>query len=322
MQGLHMSALPSHTVSAPTQELHPELALVHKRFEDARASPPETHVHWPGVLQRPSFFSIETLQRHLSNPLLHPDWLSLVFRGQAIPLEQAYCYKVVQTKRLYFIDKRFIEDYLRRGASVILEGLDLLEPGINAFAAHLDAGFPCALVNAVAFFSQRGNELYRGHIDSDDVLVIHLSGEKRWRLFAKQAPRRVNTSDLTPEQMGAQLTEVLMRPGDVLYVRSGVPHICDTVSSHSLHMSFDLADRTPTVEHQVQAVLARYAHATRAPYTPATDVARTLAELLQSASFQEELVQRTETMRAEVRAFRSRIGAAGQGSYLSRFAGD
>jgi hypothetical protein len=108
----------------------------------------------------------------------------------------------------------------------------------------------------------------------------------------------------------------------VFYVRSGVPHICDTVSSHSLHMSFDLADRTPTVEHQVQAVLARYAHATRAPYTPATDVARTLAELLQSASFQEELVQRTETMRAEVRAFRSRIGAAGQGSYLSRFAGD
>ena len=317
-----MSALPSTTVSAPTQELHPELALVLERFHSARSNPPETHVHWPEVLRRPSFFSVETLQRHLGNPLLQPNWVSLVFRGQALPVEQAYCYKIVQTKQLHFIDKRFIEDYLRRGASVILEGLDLLEPGINAFAAHLDAGFPCVLANAVAFFSQRGNELYRGHIDSDDVLVIHLSGEKRWRLFARQAPRRFNTNDLTPEQMGAQITEVVMRPGDVLYVRSGVPHICDTVSSHSLHMSFDLADRTPTVEHQVQAALARYGHATRAPYTPATDVARTLGELFHSAPFQAELVQRTEAMRAEVRAFRERIGAAGRVSYLSRFAGD
>lgn len=317
-----MSALPSATVSAPAGELHPELALVLERFHAARAQPPETHVHWSGLLQRPSFFTVRTLQRHLGNPLLHPNWVSLVFRGQAIPVEQAYCYKVVQTKQLHFIDKRFLEDYLRRGASVILEGLDLLEPEINAFAAHLDAGFPCVLANSVAFFSQQGNELYRGHIDCDDVLVIHLSGEKRWRLFAKQAPRRVNMNDLTPEQMGARLTEVVMRPGDVLYVRSGVPHICDTLASHSLHVSFDLCDRTPTVEHQVQAALARYGHATRAPYTPAVEVAQTLADLLQSPSFRAELEQRSQAMRTEVRAFRERIGAASRVSYLARFADD
>jgi hypothetical protein len=315
-----MSALPSATASASTQKLHPELALVLERFQAARARPPETHVHWPGALHRPSFFTVSRLQRHLANPLLHPNWVSLVFRGQAIPVEQAYCYKVVQTKQLHFIDKRFIEDYLRRGASVILEGLDLLEPDINAFAARLDAGFPCVLANSVAFFSQAGNELYRGHIDCDDVLVIHLSGEKRWRLFAKQAPRRVNMNDLTPEQMGAPLAEVVMRPGDVLYLRSGVPHICDTLASHSLHISFDLCDRTPTVEHQVQAALARYGHATRAPYTPATDVARSFGELLRSNTFQAELLQRSEAMRAEVRAFRERIGGASEMSYLSRFA--
>ena len=193
--------------------LHPELERVLACFREARAQPPEAFRHWPGVLERPTFFDIDALQRHLGNPLLHPDWVSLVFRGQAIPLEQAYCYKVVQTKQLHFIDKRFLEDYLRRGASVILEGLDLLEPGINAFAAAWMPASRCVLANSVAFFSQQGNELYRGHFDSDDVLVIHLSGEKRWRLFARQAPRRVNTNDLTPEQMGAQLTEVVMRPG-------------------------------------------------------------------------------------------------------------
>ncbi len=232
------------------------------RFREARAQPPETFKHWPGVLERPSFFDVDALQRHLSNPLLQPHWVSLVFRGQDIPLEQACCYKIVQTKQLVFIDKRFLDGYLAQGASVVLEGLDLFDPGINAFVAELDAGFPLAFSNCVAFFSQRGNEAYRGHFDSDDVFVIHISGEKRWRLFARQQSRRVNTYDLTPEQMGPQIGELTMRPGDALYVRSGVPHICDTAANHSLHLSFDLCDRTPTVEYQLQMALDRYKHAT------------------------------------------------------------
>ena len=185
--------------------------------------------------------------------------------------------------------------------------------------AELDAGFPIAFANCVAFFSQRGNEAYRGHFDSDDVLVIHLSGEKRWRLYARQQSRRVNTNDLTPEQMGQQIGELTMRPGDVLYVRTGVPHICETLADHSLHLSFDLCDRTPTVEYQLQMALERYARATSAPYTPAPEVAGAFAELLRSPAFKGDLAQRTEALRAELRAFRERIAAAGRVTALSRY---
>ena len=299
--------------------LHPELAQVLERFREARAEPPETLKHWSGVLQRPSFFGVEALQEHLSNPLLLPNWLTLVFRGQIVPLEQAGCYKIVQTKQLHFLDKRVLDQYLAQGASVVLEGLDILDPGINAFVAQLDTGFPCSLANCVAFFSQRGNEAYRGHLDCDDVLVIHLAGEKRWRLFARQAARRVNMNDLTPEQMGKQVAEVTMRPRDVLYVRSAVPHICDTVASHSLHLSFDLCDRTPTLEHQIQAALTRYQQATCRPYTPASEVARTFGELLASPAFTAELAQRTESIRADINSFRERIGNASRVTALSRF---
>jgi Cupin superfamily protein len=310
-----MSAAPS---SQPP--LHPELQAVLGRFREARAQPPETFKHWPGVLERPSFFDVDAFQRHLSNPLLQPHWVSLVFRGQDIPLEQACCYKIVQTKQLLFIDKRFLDGYLAQGASVVLEGLDLFDPGINAFVAELDAGFPLAFSNCVAFFSQRGNEAYRGHFDSDDVFVIHISGEKRWRLFARQQSRRVNTYDLTPEQMGPQIGELTMRPGDLLYVRSGVPHICDTAASHSLHLSFDLCDRTPTVEYQLQMALDRYKHATSAPYSPAPEVAGAFADLLRSPAMRGELEQRTEALRSELRAFRERIAFAGRVTSLSRYA--
>jgi hypothetical protein len=309
-------------VSAPgsAPALHPDLERVLARFREARAQPPDSFVQWPGVLERPTFFGVEALQRHLSNPLLPPNWLSLVFRGQHIPLEQACCYKIVQTKQLVFMDKRVLDGYLAQGASVVLEGLDILDPAINAFVGQLDLGFPLAFANCVAFFSQRGNEAYRGHLDADDVLVIHLSGEKRWRLFARQHSRRVNTNDLTPEQMGPQIGELTMRPGDALYVRNAVPHVCETVGSHSLHLSFDLCDRTPTLEYQLQMGIDRYAQATRAPYTSAPEVAESFAGLLRSADFRAALAQRSDALRGELRAFRERIDAAGRVTALSRFA--
>lgn len=311
---------PSPPNVVPPAPLHPDLERVLERFRAARAAPPEAFLHLPGVIEHPAFFDVEALQRHLANPLLQPHWLSLVFRGQHVPLDPACFYKIVQTKQLVFIDKRFLDGYLAQGASVVLEGLDILDPAINAFVAELDTGFPLAFANCVAFFSQRGNEAYRGHFDSDDVLVIHLAGEKRWRFHARQQSRRVNTNDLTPEQMGRQIGEVTMRPGDVLYVRSAVPHICETLSGHSLHLSFDLCDRTPTVEYQLQMALERYALATSASYTPAPEVARAFAELLRSPAFEGDLAQRAETLRGELRAFRERIDAAGRVTALSRFA--
>jgi hypothetical protein len=299
--------------------LHPDLARLLEFYREARAHPPEALLHRAGVIPEPGFFTVASLQRHLNNPLLHPKMIDLVHQGRKIPLDQACFYKVVQTKQLFFMDKRFIEEYLQRGASILLEGLDLLDPEINAFAAALDAGLPCALVNAVAFFSQRANELYRGHIDTDDVLVIQLSGEKKWRLYAKQAPRRVNLNELTPEQMGTQIAEITMRPGDAMYVRCGVPHICETPASHSLHISFDLCDRVPNAQQICEMGLARYQEACRDPYTPADEVAKTFASLLQSEAFQAELNRRADGMLGEARVFREHIGGASRIDYLSRF---
>jgi len=304
---------------AGTAPLHPDLEKLLGFLREARADPPDPFRHQPGLIPKPSFFTVATFQRHLNNPLLHPDWAALVYRGQVVALQQACFYKIVQAKRLLFIDKRFLDDYLARGASIVLEGLDLLDSGVNAFLAQVDAALPCSLANAVAFFSQRENEAYRGHLDQDDVLVIHLSGEKKWRLFAPQPPRKVNMNELTAEQMGRQIAEVTMRPGDALYMRSCTPHVCETPGSHSLHLSFDLADRTPTIESQLEAALGRYRQASCSSYAPAGDVARAFAEILSSDEFAAEAARRTEALRAEARAFRERIGGASAVRSLSRF---
>ena len=75
---------------------------------------------------------------------------------------------------------------------------------------------------------KKGSEAYRGHFDTDDVLVIHLAGERKWRVHERQAPPRVDMSEMTPAQMGLLHAEFVLRPGDALYLRSGTPHRVET----------------------------------------------------------------------------------------------
>ena len=72
-----------------------------------------------------------------------------------------------------------MQQHLENGAACLLEGVDILEPQVSLLASILDRAHSCTFSNAVVFFSQRGNEAYRGHVDTDDVLAIHLAGAKK-----------------------------------------------------------------------------------------------------------------------------------------------
>jgi len=299
--------------------LHPELKLLLDFYLKQRNVPPSEFAHASGVVPAPSFFSVGALQQHLNNPLLNPDWVLLRARGQAIPLEPACLWKVVQTKKILFMDKELINEQLSRGAAIVLEGVDILDSTINTFVAKVDAALPCALSNCVAFFSQRENEAYGGHCDTDDVLVIQIAGEKRWHLFTPQQRRYVNNSPLTKEQMGKQIAELVMRPGDALYVRAGVPHLCQTTGDHSLHLAFDLCDRTPNIEQITHEANTRYNHACEDPYAPAAGVMEKYIALLKAPEFQSHIETATQQIKNSATAFRQRIGRSAGVSALSRY---
>jgi hypothetical protein len=123
--------------------------------------------------------AFERLRQYINDPLLDLNYLNIFHDGKAVDLEEARVYKVVQRRKIAFVDRRVLRHYFERGAACVLEGLDILEPDINALAAALDRAQSATFTNATAFFSQRGNEAYRGHLDTDDVVVVHVAGEKR-----------------------------------------------------------------------------------------------------------------------------------------------
>ena len=201
-------------------ELSPVLRRIRDfYFKEALGAPPEaTHVHRPNLVPDQRLFSLEQLRRHLNNPLLGVSYLNVFQAGKPVDLSDARLYKVVQRRKIEFIDHRILQHHLAQGAACVLEGLDILEPQVNELAAVLDRAHTATFANATAFFSQHGNEAYRGHVDTDDVLVVHVAGEKRWRLHRRQPPRRINLGEMTDAQMGAPEAEVVLRPGDVFYL--------------------------------------------------------------------------------------------------------
>jgi len=299
--------------------LHPELESILNFYTKQRNKTPKDFSVGRGIISKPSFFSNQKLQSLLNNPLLTRDWLSLKKEGKEISLESSTLWKTVQTKKLSFMDKTVLNNTVDTGGAVVLEGLDILDTDINAFVQALETQLPCSLSNSVAFFSQSQNEAYQGHLDSDDVLVVQISGEKKWSIHKPQQRRYVDTTDFDDQKMGEQIKELTLRAGDVLYIKAGVPHKCQTVADHSLHLSFDLCDRTPNVEQMTHEANNHYNFSCEEPYASSTQVMQRYLKILKNPNFLKEFENQTKLHKKEAMSFRERIGNTAIVKSLSKY---
>jgi quercetin dioxygenase-like cupin family protein len=275
-------------------------------FKEALSLPPgASHLHHPGLIKDQTIFRLEDLRKHLNNPFLDLDFVQIVDRGQLVDLRAARCVKVVQRRPIEFVNRRVLQQHLEKGAACLLEGVDILEPQVGLLAATLDRAHSCTFSNAVVFFSQRGNEAYRGHLDTDDVLAIHLAGAKKWRLHARQAPRRSHLVELGESEMGPLEAEIVMRPGDVLYLRSGTPHRVETVGDYSMHLSFDLCDRAAVPETVFDLLLKHYDRDALRPYGTVQEVLDKVAGLGRTESFRRDAEALQQQHKAGYEEFRS-----------------
>ena len=301
------------------QKLHKELQTLLDFYHRQRQNLPEAFTYAAGIINNPGFFTMADLQRHLNNPLLQPEWVHVKLDGERIELEKTCFYKTVQGRKLHFMDKEVLGNAISKGAAVVLEGIDILEPGINEFAARLDDSLPCVLSNSEVFLSQQDSEAYEGHCDADDVLVVQLAGKKTWQLFQPQQRRYADIQELNDQQLGPVMEEIAMRPGDALYVRAGVPHRCITSAPFSLHMSFDLVDNTPTTAEISGEANNQYKHACELPYASTTSVVDRYVSILKSEDFLSALQQATEFKRTEIARFRQMLGRSSAVRSLGKF---
>jgi hypothetical protein len=197
--------------------------------------------------------TVDEVGRTLGSPTLRLPFVRLVKGGESVP-ESVYT-----TTRRYghgtvtdAVDTDRLLTYFRAGATVVLDAVELSAPGVARLCAAAAAVLHCP-TDAVAFLTPPARKGLSPHIDDEDVFVMQVSGTKRWKVYPQLRPVPLEPRILLGTDLGEPLLDVVLAPGDALYVPRGTPHEAASVGGHSLHVS--LAARRPSLDTLVTAAV-------------------------------------------------------------------
>lgn len=134
-------------------------------------------------------------------------------------------------------------------ATLVVSQFQDFHPPLGRFCRGLEQIFLHG-VQANIYLTPPGAQGFRTHFDSHDVLVLQVQGEKRWRVWDHQpVPYATNRTPWDGEAHKpdpSKAHELVMRPGDALYMPRGVLHDAATQegSVPSLHITVGLLEPT------------------------------------------------------------------------------
>lgn len=171
--------------------------------------------------------------------------LKLVMDGTPVPPEQ-YCGRATSRDNQPVLQPEAakVQDWVRRGASIVMNDVDSLTPGMAALSGALEAaGLGKAQANV--YISWQSHKAFPAHFDTHDVWAVQVEGEKAWNIWEGRAdwpiPHPVFRSlgQAHHEQAKGKLREkVLMRPGDLLYLPRGWYHDALAEAPASVHIAY------------------------------------------------------------------------------------
>jgi len=129
------------------------------------------------------------------------------------------------------------------GATMVLQALHRSWPPVATFCQQLaaDLGHP---VQANAYVTPPQNQGFSNHYDVHDVFVLQISGEKRWIIHEPVHPSPLRHQPWTDRRTAVErraaedpLIDVVLRPGDCLYLPRGFLHAATALGGVSTHLT-------------------------------------------------------------------------------------
>lgn len=215
----------------------------------------QTPVFFSGHNKRFSrLFSWSTYNQLLSmSSIWSEKTTKLVLHGRSIAAEE-YCHPVTDRNGYTSLQpyKRRIQENLAQGATLVLELAERLSPGLSeiadAFQVALGAPVACNI-----YCSWEGHRGFPAHFDTMDVFALQIEGRKTWRLYNGKFDNPIEQAGYQypsfsrehhNRSKGQVVKEVLMTPGDILYVPRGQYHDALATDGASLHLSFGVTEAT------------------------------------------------------------------------------
>jgi hypothetical protein len=140
------------------------------------------------------------------------------------------------------IDDKIMHRYAD-GATLVLQGLHRIWPPLVDFARRLSTELHQPLqVNA--YLTPAGNQGFATHYDTHDVFVLQVEGTKRWRIHEPVLPEPLERQawggrkdEVTATADGPAALDVVLAPGDALYLPRGWLHSAEAQGERSLHLT-------------------------------------------------------------------------------------
>lgn len=145
-----------------------------------------------------------------------------------------------------------VRKQMDRGASIVLDVIETLTPGIRSVTEALEMAL-ATRISCNAYCSQNQRRAFPSHFDTMEVFALHIEGKKSWRVYENhfEAPMEspgFNQTSFSPDYhekaKGGLLMEIDMKPGDLLYLPKGWYHDALASSEACLHLSFSTAQPT------------------------------------------------------------------------------
>ena len=143
--------------------------------------------------------------------------------------------------------------HFRSGKTLIHAGLNHTRPNLRRLCGILTEKF-AAPSEAVAFLTPAGTQAGTVHSDPSDVYIIQLAGSKHWQVWPTPESRRMGVDrEHETAELPEPILDTVLRPGDVLYLPYGTPHVAAAKEQTSLHLT--MVALTPTWSRLLAQVL-------------------------------------------------------------------
>jgi ribosomal protein L16 Arg81 hydroxylase len=133
---------------------------------------------------------------------------------------------------------------LKEGASLLLNDIDTLNPGLASVACALEETLE-SRVQANLYCSSRQRQAFPSHFDTHDVYAMHVEGEKLWRIYEGRLDHPVShptfkgqPASFHEAAKGKIAAEILLKPGDLLYIPRGTYHDAIAQTDGTVHVAF------------------------------------------------------------------------------------
>ena len=206
-------------------------APLHLAAADRVAGPVTDRTEIEGWLAMPALWTARTLQ--------------LYRNGERVP-EGVYCDQPDPNQPGILRPRRAtVQRHLDQGDALLLAGIDELTPRLAALSRALEQGLG-GRVAINLYWSRPETDAFAAHFDGHHVFALQVEGRKRWTIFRDRETHPIEGAPVAADRV-AGLTpagDVMMAPGDLLYLPRGLVHRARAEDGPSIHLAIGLTERT------------------------------------------------------------------------------